>query len=411
MLKIKKTITESKVKFIKNIILNALGFALITGTVQLVLYPFLSRSMSQSEYGFVITLIGFANLFTAIFANSLVNSRLRQQEKYNQKDIKGDFSSLFYYGLIANVCFVILMSFLYNNEAGLLNIILVAIMSGLAHFRIYFSIHYKLHLNFKRLLIMSAICCVGYLLGMWIANLTGIWQISFLLGEFAGSVYVYFTSGSIKESLKKTQLFKTTSIIYLSLIGMQILFNIPIYADRLFIYPVLGADKVSIYFASVFFGRTMGAITTPIAGVIISYYSRQKNIAFKDFWTRNSYIFLLSLAFIVISYFLAQPITSFFYPTLVLQAVPYMSIANTAIIIFFASVMIYPAILKFTSIKWQLIIQIITVVCYFAASIILTKKNGLMGFCYAMLITNTLRLIMLLGLGSFSILKRNRKVI
>ena len=401
-----KIIKNHHIGFLKNIILNILGFALITGTVQLVLYPFLGRIMIQSEYGLAITLIGFANLFTAIFGNSLVSSKLRLQKQYEDHNVIGDFNLLFYIGLIMNILFVAVMSFTYNSELSVMNILLVVLMSALAHFRIYFSVHFRIHLNFKRLLILSAVTCAGYIIGMIIAKITGIWQLAFIMGELAGSLYVFFTCDTIKESLRTTSLFKKTSGVYVSLIMMVILSSIPMYADRLFLYPVLGAESVAIYYVAVFFGRTIGAITTPISQVIMSYYSKQESLSLKTFWKRNVYIFLLSISFILASLVLSYPITKIFYPTLIEQAIPYLVIANIAMIILFTNFLIAPVLTKFVSIRNIFTVGIVTAVIYLTTSFTLTDRYGLIGFCYAMLITNIISLIMRLLIGSISIEKQ-----
>ena len=402
MSKISDLIFKNKI-FLKNILLNIIGFTLITGTVQLILYPFLSRTMEQSEYGLAITLIGFSNVFTIVFGNALTNTRLRQQSIYEKKNITGDFNLLFISSVIMNMILVVVLSYAYDNNINILDLFLLASMSFFAHFRAYFSVHFRLYLNFKQVLIMNMICSIGYIIGMQLSKAIGIWQVSFLTGELAGAVYIFFKNKIIKESLKITSLFKPTTTTYLSMVLLLMLRNITVYADRLLIYPMLGGNEVAVYYTSVFFGKTIGTIATPIAGVILSHYSKKTVITRQDFWARNVYVFLLSLSFIALILMLGRPITAIFYPTLIDQALPYLNLANLAAIIFFSSVMIYPAIIKFCNIRGQLILQGITVVIYILTSYILIKKFELIGFCYAMLITSTLNLIMLLAFGNYSI--------
>ncbi len=401
----------SKQEFIKNFILNAIGFAFITGTVQLVLYPYLSRIMSQADYGVAIMLIGFANLFTAVFGMSLTSVRYRVNTEYKEKKLAGDFNPLFYIGLILNVVFVAVIAMLYKKDISFIDIFLVMLISALSHFRIYFSIHYRLLLNFKKLMIMSLIICAGYLLGIWIANITNVWQMSFIVGELAGAIYVYLTCNTVKEPLKTTLLFKQTANLYLALIILKALSSIPMYADRLLIYPLLSSDEVAIYYVAVFFGKTIGAVITPLAGVLLSYYALKKDMPLKYFVKTTIYILALAVLLVILSMFASGKITGIFYPTIINEAIPYINVANIAIIIFFATTMITPAIIKFCSIKLLLVSRSLSALLYIILSIILIDKFGLMGFCYAMAIANTITLILIVIIGIVSLRKKETAAI
>lgn len=399
-----------KKQFIQNLIYNILGSILLTGTVQAVLYPLLAASMSKEDFGVAIFLLGLANLFTAIFGCSLHDCRLKLHQEYIQKNTAGDYSLLFYIGAAANIAAVIVFSKLYYNEIAVPDLVMLGAISLFSYLKLYFSVHFRLIFDFKKIFVLSLICAAGYLLGAFLANRLGIWQLSFLFGEFAGAAYVFFTSPIAKERPKATELFHTTSNIYLSLIFMQLLFNIPLYADKMLIYPILGADDLAVYNTASFFGKTLGAVSTPISTVLLSHYSREKNITLKGFWTINAVIFVVSILLIGLSQILAGPVTGIFYPTIIGPSVPFLFLANTAVIIFYAAGLIYPAILRFCSVKYQLVVQSITVAIYISLSVVLKNRYALAGFCYAMLITNILYLLMLLVLGSASIQKQQIKI-
>ena len=398
---------KTKKGFIKNYVLNTISFALITGTLQLVVYPYLSRVMSQSEYGIAVMLIGFTNLFTAVFAQSLNNVRFRYNLKYKQNDLLGDFKILFYLGLILNALFVFTFIIVYKSDTPVSDILLLLAMTGLAHFRIYFSIHYRLLLNFKKLLLMSVFVCLGYLAGAFLTTVTGIWQLGFVLGELAGAVYVYFTCATVKEPAKKTNIFSKTLTIYVTFIVMNIFTAIPMYADRLIIYPLLSSEDVAIYYVAVFYGKTVGAVLTPLAEVFMSYYSTQTEMSIKRFLIKCFYIIVIATVFTYSTFVLGGWITSFFYPNIIQAATQYLVVANIGIILYFAVYMLSPALVRFCSLRMLFAVRGVSAALYLAISLLFIKNDGLMGFCNAMVLVNSLTFLAMVVVGVFSLRKRS----
>jgi len=395
--------------FIKNSFYNIIGFGLITGFIQIIIYPFLSRIMSQADYGLAITLIGFTNLFAAVFANSLKTLRLRLQHDYTSKNLQGDFKWLFFLSILLNAVMVAVLVLIYEPAIMPFDLCLLIIMSIFAHTRIYCVIYYALKLEFKKLAMMSIVVVTGYLIGIVIARTVGIWQFAFIVGEFFGCIFLFLTTDLVSEKLSFTPQFKITFTIYLSLIGLQVLMNIPVYADRLFIYPVLGGEAVTIYYVAVFFGRTIGVITTPMGEVIASYYAKKHSLTLKEFWKVNALVIVLGFIIVAITYFIAAPFTGILYPDLVIEAQSVMFLANIGMIIFFLSLLILPAAMRFFPIYLQVINQTLTVLCYIGTSLYFSRILGVLGFCYAMLITYSLNFILLLLFGSLYLIYSKKK--
>ena len=105
----------------------------------------------------------------------------------------------------------------------------------------------------------------------------------------------------------------------------------------------------------------------------------------------------------MVTILLAKPITGLLYPTLIDQAVHYIPIANLSAIVLVAAGIIQPAVLKFCKTSYQPIVQIIHLIAYIGLGTTMVQKFGLFGFCIAVLIANSVKVMMLLIIGHFSL--------
>ena len=79
-----------------------------------------------------------------------------------------------------------------------------------------------------------------------------------------------------------------TLIKYIILIFTGLSTTLSTYLDRLIIYPLLGGDAVTVYTVASFFGKSLGIVMTPIAGVLLGYYAQRNFIMTKKkFWSIN----------------------------------------------------------------------------------------------------------------------------
>ena len=272
--------------------------------------------------------------------------------------------------------------------------------------RAYYVVAYRLILNFKKLLISNVIMCGGYLLGIFITIQTGVWPLSFALGEIAASIYILTTTSLVKEPCKKTELFKTSFNKFMILIGTTLIANLIQYLDRLLIYPVLGADSVSAYTVASFFGKSLGVVMVPIAGVLLGYYAQKDfKMSKKRFWKINITVLILSGAFYVFAFWISPWFTGLLYPTLMEQAGPYIALANLAAIISVTGNITQPAVLQYAQTYWQIVIQVIYGLIYVGGGLLALLNYGLTGFCYAAISASLIRLILLYIIGHRGIRK------
>lgn len=395
-------------RFVGDVTLNIFASLLSTALLKLLIEPYLSRTMSADAYGQVLLLIGFCNIFAAVFGNCLNNVRLITDTAYKKKKIIGDFNFLFLILAVLNVVCVYIALYFFN-DADTSSFGGIAIISLLGMFKAYYSVEYRLLINFKKILLQTIFYCIGGIIGFLIyLNFNTSWMVTYILAESAACIYTLFTTSLLKESFKITELFKSTTTKYALLMLTGFMNSVIAYLDRIFLYPVLGGAEVAIYSTAAFFGKSLSIVMTPMSGVILSYYAKQDIIKRSTFLKQTGMILLASGIFYALSLTgIATWITDSLYPTLITEAQPYIWIANLSSIILISCTLIQPAILKYADTKYQPIIQGIHIFLYFTLGGLFARAWGLFGFCVAALLANIIKFLMLFFVGLFTLSRRN----
>jgi len=380
-----------------------MGSIVTVMSLQLLVYPYLAKVTSAETYGVILTLMGIVNIIIVGLGNSLNNIRLIQNNEYINKNVHGDFNALLIGSLIVGSLIILIFSQLFPSIAPLTRYLLIAtLFAGIC--RSYFSASFRLNLNFTQNMICSFVIASGYLIGLFLVRYTEYWPLAFLIGETAGCVFIYFTTQVMKEPLTVTVLFRQTFKKYITLLVSVLLANVIVYLDRLILYPTLGGDAVATFTVASFFGKSLGLVINPIAGVLLGYYAQKDFLMTRLlFWRINLAVGLFSLLFCLFAYFSATWFTGLLYPTLIGKATPYIMLANLAAIISAAGNMTQPAVLRFSPIRAQIVIQFIYGTIYLAGGLILLKYFFITGFCIAAIVAGLMRLLALYWIGNNTI--------
>lgn len=386
--------------------------ATVMGTVilQLIVYPMLARWLNSTVYGELLTVMGIANIVVVSLGGGINNVRLIQHEKYQDK-IEGDFNFLLgMLNIVGTILFAAIIAVFFPMAAS--NFIIVAVYVFFGILRGYWSVAYRLKINYIANFKMNIFISAGYIIGLFFVKGTQVWAFSFLIAEMMGVIYLYVTTDLYKESYERTDLFKETSSILIVLVINTLIGNIIIYLDRLVLYPILGAEQVTIFTVSSFLGKSVGLLIVPVSSVLLSYYAQKSFImTTKRYWMIN---LIMSGGTVICSgivFLLAPWVTGILYPSLINDTMAYLVIANAASLIGALSSIVSPAVLKYANVKWQLVIQITYILLYFSLSILFLEKGGLHGFCVANILVNTIRFVLYLVVGHISIKKMEKRIL
>lgn len=386
-------------KLIKDFSTNIIGSLLLVGCLQLLIYPYLARSNDPITYGTILALMGSLNIIVATLGNTLNNIRMISNAEYKKQGVQGDFKIILFGALIAGIVILLAVNRFLFVMHYVTNIILIATLI-IALCRSYFSVEYRLFLNFNMSMICNVVIALGYVIGILIVHVTKLWPLAFLIGELSGFIFIFFTTDIMKEAVGKTILWKRTLSQYNTLIVSGLIGSLIVYLDRLILFPTLGGDAVATFSVASFFGKSLGLLFTPIAGVLLSYYSQLHfQMTRRLFWQINLFVLILSVIFYVITYFAAPWFTGLLYPTLIDRASPYIMLANLGAILAVASSMTQPAILRFSPMWLQIVVQVVYGSIYLFGGVILLKYYSITGFCVASIIANVIRLLILYWVG------------
>lgn len=383
----------------KDFIYNIIASLLFTGVLQVVVYPVLASKFDQ-EYGTILTIMGIVNAIAVSLGNTLNNVRLIMNSAYDEKQVSGDYNIILAGAVAIAIIVVAAITGIYFKQPAA-QAVGISIYTALLVFRYYHCVQFRIILNFKKIMQGNVCGALGFQVGIFFLYFIPIWCIPFLLSEIFYIGYVLKNTDLYKEKYGRTALFPQTFHKYLVLIVSGLAGNLLTYMDRLIIYPLLGSDAVSTYTVASVFGKSLSIVMTPVAGVLLGYYAQSNfKMTKKLFWKINGVTIALSAAFMGVLVFAAPFVLQILYPGIYQSAIPYLFWANLAATISVSGSMTQAAVLKFAPAWVQVVKEGIYAVIYIVLGILWLNSYGLMGFCFAALLANVARLLVLYVIGT-----------
>lgn len=382
----------------KNIFYRIISAFLSTGVRQFLVLPVLAKLFSDEVYGTILTVNSVSNITEVSLGNTLNNTRIISDQEYEQKGFIGDFKIyLFIAQIIGAICCI--FSSIYF-KLSLTICILLIISSFFAIHNAYYVVYYVMTLQFNKWMIQSIIVAIGTVIGAGLTWITNLWPLAFLIGNMCSSIYMYFNNPYIKEPYVKTPLILITSKKWSTLAATSLLGNALVYLDRLLIYPMLGGDSVAAYTTASFYGKLIAALMPPVANVLLGYFS-QKSFAMnkKRFFKIICASSLFCTLGFISSLVLSPLVTKWFYPTLYESAKGLLILANAAALLGALGTLIQTIVLKYCKTKYLLYIQIVYGFLYLGGGIIILTPLGLTGFCYISIVSNLVKVVLMIIIG------------
>ncbi|MEA5076898.1 MAG: hypothetical protein VB139_11200 [Coriobacteriia bacterium] len=389
--------THHRRGIVRDIGLNVVASALLTGVTQLLVYPGLSRMVTPAEYGSLLTAMAVVNVVGSSFGGSLNNTRILLQREYDREGVTGDYNAIFL--ILATITAPLVALILsYTGLTSGVDAIGAVIVAVLVLWRAYYSASYRLRIDYWKNLAASAAGVAGYGLGMVLAKSTGHWSAAFLAGELFACAYIAMTGHIVRERISRTGLLVHTLRTYGFLFMGSVLAASSLYLDRFLIYPVLGAAEVSTYTVASFMGKSIGLLMSPIAGVLLTYYAKATSLSRARMLGQVGFMSVGSVVGFLLILLIGRPVTTALYPTIAERAMPYFAVANLASILFVAGNLIHPLVLRFCDSRWQPIIQGSYLAAYLGLGYAGASIAGLWGLCWAVLAANTIRCLAMVAL-------------
>ena len=379
-------------------VISILASVIYTFARQIVVFPLLAAQLTDADYGTLLTVAGLANVCTAMIGSSLNNIRLIEDSHYKEQGLLGDFNFLCLLGSGVSVVLAAVLRRMFALSP--LTAVLLGAYLIVSNLYQYATAFFRLELNFKRTFLCNTVVSAAYCAAALVFATAELWPGIFLVGEGVGLLFVWKTTPFSREPLSRTPLFSATAATLLTYMATNLIGNLLAYADRMILYPILGGEGVSYYSTASFFGKSAGIVMAPIAGVLLGYFAQKDFKASKKLFAIVNGCSLGCLAVFLLGCWLFAPwFTRLLYPTLYEGAAPYIFLANLASAISNAGSMAQPMVLKACSIRWTLLPHVL----YGASSLLCAwlwlPGYGLLGFCWASIAADTVRLLALYAIG------------
>lgn len=373
-------------KVANDIIINLLATVVPVLLLQFIMFPIIALKYDSKQYGLMLTIIGLVTLLTQAFSVSLGNSRMLLNQEYERDNIEGDFNILLAVSSAINIV-LLLLGIIYYGEFNFLSILFILIIAFLQLIRKYFIVYFRIKINYKNVLYSNVYLIVGYILGLIAFLVTYKWELILLMGELVSLLYIIRHSKFHTEAFVITKKFRETAKHSVILFMASLLGTANTYLDRLFLFPLLGPHAVSVYYVSSLFGKTMSLGVAPMSNVLLSYLIRLKKLGIGSFLMAV----LLSMVLGVASYFIimlvSEPLLSLLYPSYVKEALDIIKITTLTAIVTMMTSLINPMVMRYKSVNWQVWINFLNIIVFILMSIAFINRWGLLGFCYAALVS------------------------
>jgi len=384
----------------KDTVLSILALVLMNCVIQFVLYPALRRSLGVDGYGDVLYIIGIVNIVGASVGSACNFGRL----VFSVKGKTRNADSLVLLGAV--LVLTIPISWWTVASSGqshsFMQFIMVWILTNATVWRYYADVEFKLTTNYKRYFVYYLFVSIGYIVGVGLYRLTGIWQLILLPGELSGIAYVFGEGDILRwDHRSSAESFKTFAHIVANLLLVQLIINVVLNSDRLVLKPMLGGEAVTAYYIASLIGKTSALISGPLNSVLIGHLAKSKQEMQWKHYLQLSAVCLLIVPFFTAACVLASHIfVRLVYPEDYEMVRELFIMANLAQILYFAAGILMTVLLRYISDKYQVVINLGYIFVFALVTVSMTKTLGLQGFSIGLLISNVFLYLFTMFLGT-----------
>lgn len=369
----------------------SMGSTLVVSLVtQFALYPFLAAALSPTQYGILLSTMGVVDIIVATTGRELCNTRLVCDGACKAIDEPPFYLKLLAVSVTAGVLAVLLCGlFLFGYTTA--ELVLLSVLVILSSSKAYFLARVRLDMDFTGLFVANCVVSGGYLLGLLVFNLSGMWLLVFISGEILALAYILVKTRVRVGGDDRIRSRRKVKETYASLSASTFIGSLGSYFDRIFIPVVLGEASLSIFFAASFLGKIVFLVSTPLRTVLITYLGNGRmSLSARTLLGVNLAGIAVMALFAGLCALAGNMVTSILYPTLYHDAEGIIFWANLAIILGLGFTINATLIMVAAPSWWQTIFSITRVVLYALCALIGTWLNGLIGYAWGVGLANVL---------------------
>lgn len=376
-------------KTASDLIYTILATVVLTGVLQIIVYPLITHIYNEEVTGDILYFIGIIYIIPQAIGGSLCNVRLMMRKECDVTN--RDFIPLIVVSsaITALACGVIG----FVEDFNLIFAIAFGIFSIMYLLRMYLSVEFRLNLKFKQYFLYYLSISVGYLVGFGLYLLTDIWLLIFIVGEGIALIYSFVWGKMFKNdgvSCNRKKITKTLIIVTLSTIVRDCVNQF----DKVILKQMLNDAMVTHFHVVSLISKTIMMLVTPINTLILSYLTVKDSTLTKKQLLKFTGIALGCGAVFYVGCIIGTPIfIKLFYPALYDAVIQYNLIVNLGVILGFISTMFMSILLTQGKTAIQMAIQCVWGAGYIVAAYFFVAQYQLWGLAYVTLVANAVKLI------------------
>ena len=372
-----------------DLIYTVMATVVLTGVLQVIVYPLINRIYDTSVTDNILYFIGIIYIVPTALGNSLGNIRLMMRKECDVTN--KDFIP--FLTILSAISAIICGFVAFWDSDDVVFPIAFAIFSVLYLIRMYVSVEFRLNLKFKGFFLYYTAISVGYLIGFGLYLLTDIWLLIFTFGEVIALLYSFICGKMMRDdglSGNRAKITKPLIMLALSTIVRDCVNQY----DKVILKQVALEGMVTQYHVVSLISKTIMMLVQPINTLILSYLTVKDSGLTKKQLIRFTGIALGCGAVFYAGCVIGTPIfVRLFYPDLYDAVMPYNLIVNLGVIIGFISTMFMSILLTQGKTAIQMAIQCVWGIGFIIAAYFFVTEHQIWGLAYVTLIANAIKLI------------------
>ena len=372
-----------------DLIYTILATVVLTGILQLAVYPLIDRLYGEDITGNILYFIGIIYIIPQAIGGSLGNVRLMMRKECDVTNRDFIPHIVIFSAISALACGIIG----FIEDFDLVFAISFGLFSIMYLLRMYLSVEFRLNLKFKQYFLYYLSISIGYLVGFGLYLLTDIWLLIFIVGEAVALIYSFVWGKMFRNdglSGSRNKITKTLIIVILSTIVRDCVNQF----DKVILKQMLNDGMVTHYHVVSLISKTIMMLVTPINTLILSYLTVKDSTLTKKQLFKFTGIALGCGAVFYVGCIIGTPIfIRLFYPDLYDAVIQYNLIVNLGVILGFISTMFMSILLTQGKTAIRMAIQCIWGAGYIIAAYFFVAQYQLWGLAYVTLVANAIKLI------------------
>lgn len=377
--------TKIKYQVLKPVGLNTIAFGLIIGIQQILVFPFLSRTVSVADFSSTVLLITLSTVFVNVIAGEASNVMLIRGGSYERLKLPWDAARLVGVGGILLALIAVGAAIFFRVPWEVTSQGVAITLLGM--YRTFGVSPDKFHGRFILIVYIHIAYVFGAAIGLTLVSVSGSSYFPFLLAEVAATistVFVRFKYRDVRLTIRRTREFSATRRSFLHLAVVALLVNTVSYLDRIMIVPLLGAAALGVYYATSALSKSLSLITNPVGNAFLARIGRISPNAQGPLFSKSARLAGPSvIIFAIFAYIVSFAGLAILYPDFYAEGRTILFPVALTAAFASSSDLMRPVIMRFIPAKRFLAFNVVYALVYIVSIAVLSYFWGLIGFAWA----------------------------